>query len=275
MVRPTCLSLVLVAVGVVIAAAQSPGSNPSGTTNPANRQAGVRGQAGGEQPGQFNPGTNRRVSGANQQGTAGTNGAFRPTGAIGDRQLAHWLVVENRNEIALAQFAQQKAQSDDVKQFAKQLIDDHQKMLSSLQQIDGNQGVQNQNEAAGGANAGGRRASIQPGGNGRQAVQQGGGVGFVALIDELGRQCAQSSQQELSGKSGAEFDKCYIGQQIGAHMKTLDTLKVFRNHASGQLQSVIDEGQPVVQSHLEHAKELMRKLDSNASQAERNDSQRR
>src|SRR5512134_794437 len=45
--------------------------------------------------------------------------------AATDAILVTWLLTGNSNEIALARLAQQKAQSNEVKQFAQKMIDDH------------------------------------------------------------------------------------------------------------------------------------------------------
>src|SRR5688572_7206241 len=55
----------------------------------------------------------------------------------GDRMLAHCLIVENRGEVELAQFVQQKSQNEEVKQFAQRMIDDHTKMLAELEKFGG------------------------------------------------------------------------------------------------------------------------------------------
>ncbi len=81
---------------------------------------------------------------------------------------------------------------------------------------------------------------------------------------ELAAQCLQSKQEELSQKSGAEFDKCFMGAQLGMHMEAIDTMKVFSKHTSGELKSTIEEGIKTAQSHLEHAKGIMKTLETAA-----------
>ncbi|HQU43724.1 MAG TPA: DUF4142 domain-containing protein, partial [Pirellulales bacterium] len=45
--------------------------------------------------------------------------------SLTDQQVANWLLVDDRGEIQLARLAEERASSADVKDFAKQLIDDH------------------------------------------------------------------------------------------------------------------------------------------------------
>jgi predicted outer membrane protein len=90
----------------------------------------------------------------------------------------------------------------------------------------------------------------------------GGSIDHERLIRDLGRQCLASATQALQEKQGAEFDKCFMGMQVAAHMKAIDTIEVFRNYASESLRPVLDEGLRTVQTHAAHAKDLMKRTES-------------
>jgi predicted outer membrane protein len=158
-----------------------------------------------------------------------------------DEQLANWLLVDNRAEIQLARIAQERASCEEVQDFAKRMIDDHAEMVEKLQRF-----------ASTGRNS---HAATQ---NGQQAAGQGGELNFVRLKQQLGQQCVTSAERELEEKEGEEFDKCFMGMQIGLHMHMLDTLKVFSRYASPQLDEVIEDGEQATQEHLDKAKELMK-----------------
>jgi predicted outer membrane protein len=197
-----------------------------------------------------------------------------------DAQLAAWLIVDNQNEVALAKLGQERAKNDDIKQLAEKMRDDHQQMVSKLQQFAGTVGNQQpragnnaQNEErrdAQDVNANARAAQAnnnpqaQQPANAEGAVaganqaQMAHGINFVALKRELGAQCLQSAQRELGEKSGREFDECFLGMQLGIHHEAVVTMTVFRNHASPALQQVLDNGIQTAQAHLKHAKELMK-----------------
>jgi len=81
----------------------------------------------------------------------------------------------------------------------------------------------------------------------------------------LGQQCLASAKELLNEKEGAEFDKCYMGQQLFAHMQMLDTLKVFKGHASGEFAELIQGGIETTEDHLMHAENIMKKLDGGAA----------
>jgi putative membrane protein len=168
-------------------------------------------------------------------------GARAPSSAA-DAVLIAWLIQDNENEVALAQLAQQKASSNEVKEFSKLMLRDHSSLLSKLHKS---------------STAAGEAQSKQ----GREA----GSLDIIALKKELGRQCLASAKRELEQKSGAEFDKCYMYSQVGAHMGAVDTLTVFQNHASGEFKDMLAEGLPVVKGHLDHARSLAKKLDGGSA----------
>lgn len=103
---------------VVVAQAQNTTTQNRATDN---RQPATAGQAGAG------------------QATAGQAGAFQAHGQASagklDRHIASCLALGNHEEIALAEFALQHAQNDQVRQFAQQMIQDHRKVLGQLQKF--------------------------------------------------------------------------------------------------------------------------------------------
>src|SRR5207244_11922910 len=97
----------------------------------------------------------------------------------------------------------------------------------------------------------------------------GAGSGAVHQIMQIDRQvnerCTQAVREELQQKSGAEFDKCFVGNAIGAHIHALAALEVIGQQTQGQLAQVAKQAQPTVQQHLEHAKQLMKQLEGQSS----------
>jgi predicted outer membrane protein len=217
------------------------------------------------------------------------------TGSRVDAQLAAWLIVDNEAEIALAELAQQKAESEEVKQFARTMQDEHTQYLSQLAPFAGDahqsgdrtiEGQQPSRRTEGSRDDtdrarddtdaqrrdAQRRDGQQQAGNDRpkatdarrpgEQATDSRGVDLVALKKELGEQCLQSVKQSLEEKQGAEFDKCYMAQQAMAHQQMLDTLEVFESHASTELQPVIQAGIETTRKHLEHAKELAKSAES-------------
>ncbi len=203
--------------------------------------------------------------------TPRTGDASQSAGANeADGLLAGWLVVESDNEVALARIAQQKARSPEVKDFAQKMIDDHGQMSRKLQPFATTAGFSAKNPAGETATpeAGAQRDAGRPietgsdksGSDKAGSNKTGGEFDHVALIQELGRECLGTARKELEKKSGAEFDRCYMGMMVGAHMKAKDMLTVFQRHASSRLDPVLAEGQKTIATHLQRAKDLSEKL---------------
>lgn len=176
--------------------------------------------------------------------------------------LASLMTICNEGEVALSKIGAEKAKHSDVKAFAEEMVKVHTDMIAKIQQADAagiaaadNRAAQ-QNQPAdrnGGDVVGRRSASVE-------ASESG----FVALHREIAAECRKSKEDELSKKEGAEFDRCFMGAQLGAHMAAIDSMKVFQRHTSGELKNTIDEGIKTAESHLEHAKKIMKDLETAA-----------
>lgn len=242
-----------------------------------------------------------------------TAGPARTTQS-GDTILATWLVQENEVEIALAELAQRKAQSPQVKEFAARMIQEHRNILNKLQKFAPDAlGKTVKTEATTPAtspdqsnrpgqrpldpprstdtdtdNTPGRTPDNKPGQEPsklppppNQGGDQTGRLGqrphdtdrdtagvvgaarsldFIALGRDLAQQCLSSARRELESKSGQDFDRCYMGSQVGAHMKAVNTVTVFQNYASGELRQALADSLPTLRNHLEHAKTLAESL---------------
>ena len=122
---------------------------------------------------------------------------------------------------------------------------------ATVETTTGNEGTGRQGVAA---------AERHAGENPQHAASRSGGahgVDWVSIHKQIGDQCLQSTKQEFERHQGADFDKAYMGQQIVAHMKTLDELKVLRNQASGELRTEIEKSIEMATRHLEEARKIM------------------
>jgi putative membrane protein len=198
--------------------------------------------------------------------------------------FAECLLKSNKSEIELAKFAAEQTQNSQVKQFAEMLAKDHQKVVDRLQQV-----AANTSNRAGGqtvdpnAPAGTTRGLAEPtglpGAPATTTIGGGGALMQVAAIQEkIKERCNQALREELQSKTGAEFDECYIGSQIGGHMHSLAALEVLSQESQGQLKEIADAVRPTVQQHLDQAKQIAKQLKSSSGsvQAQRptTDSQR-
>lgn len=190
-------------------------------------------------------------------------------GANLNREIAVWILLGNEEEVALGQFAESRAQHPEVKKFAQQMVEHHRQVIQKVQQaapetVDHNLQLKSTTNPRGAASttplsetAGVRTASAETPVAGQPADhnQQG-----VQLAQAIKQECLNLTEQELAQKQGVEFDKAYIGQQIGAHMGMLAQLRGSRQFASGELKPLIDEGEKMTQQHLDQAKQLMAQL---------------
>jgi predicted outer membrane protein len=234
-----------------------------------------------------------QVGGAiEQQPVDPTNATGRRAGRSGhnlDHYITDCLINGNQEEIALARIAQQRATDPQVKQFAQEMIRVHSMFLNKLQADSGrasgstseqpgrDQQLGNQertNPSGGTQNSGQQPAVGGPGVDVNVAGAQvtvgrndGGRMGhdaarqFLQVEKEVQQQCLQSKTRELSQKEGAQFDRCYMNSQVGAHMKMADELTVYSRKVSSNLQSTLQEGLQTTQQHLAHAKQIAERLD--------------
>lgn len=112
-----------------------------------------------------------------------------------------------------------------------------------------------------------------------RAVAGGGAIQQLGQIErQVGDRATQMTRDDLQQKSGADFDKAFVGCTISAHVHALAALEVIGQQTQGQLAQVAKQAQPTVQQHLDHAKQLMKQLEGQASasgsQAERKSSTR-
>jgi predicted outer membrane protein len=84
---------------------------------------------------------------------------------------------------------------------------------------------------------------------------------LMSIEKQIAQRCLQNAKEEMQQKQGAEFDKAYIGSQIGGHMEMLAALQVLEQQGPDQVKQIAQQAQPTVQKHLDQAKQLMQQLE--------------
>ena len=161
-----------------------------------------------------------------------------------DQQIAAAVYGACHNEIEIAKLGEQKAQSEEVRDFAQRMVRDHTPGCQEMERLAGSlvsETTQPQRTAA-------------------------GGLDWISIHKQIGQQCLASVKQELSQKSAADFDECFMGLQIGEHLAVVDKLKVLRNYASPDLQQKLDKELQSAQQHLQLAKQIEQKLKDRPSE---------
>jgi predicted outer membrane protein len=237
------------------------------------------GQPGQPQPPPTPPTVGQGVQGVQQPGIQqpatqpfrSTQTLTRGVSSEADQFFAACLAIKNQGEVEISKFALERTQNPQVKQFAQQMIVDHQPMVPKLQQIAG--------LLAGGQFGADRSRTVQsanydsqPGGARQPTtsqVQQAGGqlAGQTSALEQvtaierqIAQRCGENLREKLQQKQGAEFDHCYIGSQIAAHMQMLAALEVLKAQTSDPLRQIAQEAEPKVKQHLETAEKLAEQL---------------
>lgn len=211
-----------------------------------------------------------------------------------DQLMASCVAVGNQEEIAIAEFARQKSQNEDVKKFVEMMITDHHTYLLKLRKFApeatqpgyipsntkeaakarGLKGIIQQTGAAVAAavsddakddakkveNADDKDDAKVETADSKETGDSGKHSIFAQMERELAAECLALTKAKLGEKSGAEFDQCFIGQQIGAHMAMKAKLTVFQRHASPELAKVFAEGLKTTEHHLAKAEDLAKEL---------------
>jgi hypothetical protein len=84
-----------------------------------------------------------------------------------------------------------------------------------------------------------------------------GHLDWSTIHQEIADESLRGCKEELSRYEGNEFDKAFLGHQLGAHLKSATELKVLRRHVSGQLAAEIDNAHATTEKHIKHLRELM------------------
>jgi putative membrane protein len=148
--------------------------------------------------------------------------------ALTDANIAHIAVTANSIDSAAGAFAKPKATKKDVKDFAQMMIRDH--------------GAVN-----------------------KEAVALATKLNLTPADNDVSRQLQQgqtSSQTNLEGKSGADFDKAYIDHEVEYHQSVLDALDktLIPGAQNAELKALLEKVRPNVAAHLERAKTIQSSL---------------
>lgn len=185
------------------------------STQPASGQstAGQSGSTGMSGQG-ANTGTASGQSSTQGSTAAGTGGNISKA----DQKYIMNMAMANMAEIEAARMAQSKTQSEQVKTFAQQMIDDHTKAQSEVQQLAQSKGV--------------------------------------SLPTELDKQ-HKAKAAKLAALSGEEFDKAYMAQSgVADHKKTHSMLRQAQKAKDPDVKALASRMSPTVDQHLNAAQQM-------------------
>jgi putative membrane protein len=147
-----------------------------------------------------------------------TNAPEAMPAKVDDKKFMKDAALGGMTEVELGKLAAQKASSDDVKQFAQRMVDDHTKANDQLKQIATKESVQ--------------------------------------IPDGLDSK-HQSRIDKLSKLSGSEFDKAYVKDQLKDHQSDVQDFKSeAQNGSDPNVKAFAASTLPTLQEHLELVKNL-------------------
>lgn len=165
---------------------------------------------------------------AGMMGTDTGMAAGGMAGAMSDQQIVVGMNGSNGMEIATGEIARDKATNADVKQFAADMVTEHQAMQAQADSLS-------------------TRLNI-----------------VAAAAPDSVTQALNDARTRLQGEAaGAGFDRLYMEMQVQAHEATLNML----NQAAGatqnaELRTLVQNAIPAVQTHLDRARQILSGLGS-------------
>ena len=220
--------------GTSRAVASNNASNNNATSNVAsdNRDQNSPNQA-------WQNGTSSNEASSTSQNQSSVSG--RPL----DRVLLDKLQKANRSEAELASWAAGKAESQEVKDLANQIAEDHRALNQQLEKI------QLQNDAS-------DSQSVRVP---EQLISMG-----QAACDKF----EQMHREMLSKQSGQDFEMAFLGSEILCHMQTIAELETIQQQGPQALRDYAGQAIDKQRGHLDRARQLAQQLeDDERNQAAR------
>lgn len=247
-------------------------------------QQGLPGQATEQQQGQASP----QSAQAQQRGQQPQRGETQQRGQQQRRQaqsqrlesfLVSKLMVTNQAKIELSQMASEMVQNEEVKEFAKKLAKDHQKLHEELMQLSSEDvdrrrpgqarpGQADQNRADETQPGQARRPQQRADSPAKNRAGQPAMRGQGPLPQQLMRIFEQTSElkllmiKDLLGEvgEGKGLDMAFVGIEILEHTEMLAELDAMKDVGSEDFQQLVGKAHESTREHLEKAKELAKKL---------------
>lgn len=236
------------------------------------------------QPSQQTPERQQSQSGTrttNQQTTQKDEGKSEVSSS--DRRFVTEAAEAGQSEVAHSQLALQRATNEDVKSYAKRMVDDHTKANQELMQLASSKGIalpQGTMDLHSGQTTGLNPASVQTPESGQQPTvrregqpQSGSQPGFQTGQQGATQATAQTSGQtqtqskhrqsidKLSKLSGADFDREYMRQQLKAHEKAISLFERQANKGKDtELKTFASNTLPTLREHQQMARDTAGKV---------------
>jgi putative membrane protein len=181
---------------------------------------------------------------AERSGATGDSGRGSLALSETERTFVQKASLSNQMEVELGNLASEKAEREEVKQFAEKLVRDHQSANRDLQSSVSPAGIQTQQP-------GGVAATSDPQGRPEPAAS-----GDMAEI----RQQIEQTEQRLERASGQAFDRAYLDEMVKHHEKDVQEFERAAHSDQPQVRSFAERTLPVLREHLQQARQLQQSI---------------
>ena len=159
--------------------------------------------------------------------TSMNNSAASTAPAMTDANIVAYLDAANAGDSASGKVASTKGTNKDVQAFGKMMMGEHHALRVAGQDF-------------------AKKANITP---------------APAASDTTKAQLEHALATLNSTAKGAAFDKAYIDGEVAVHKSVLDNAKAAHDETqNADLKALIEKASPVIQKHLDRAKEIQKKL---------------
>jgi len=143
-----------------------------------------------------------------------------PANGIAEADIVGFMRAVDQSEIDASQMALDKSKNEDVRAFAREMIDDHQKANRELDEV-----------------------GIEPADS--------------SLSNRL-KERSKMTSTRLSHLEGSAFDRAYMSAMVDDHTMVLDKLdkRMIPSAKTGTLATNLREQRPIIESHLDHARRV-------------------
>jgi predicted outer membrane protein len=208
------------------------------------------------------------VSSASAQQTAPATPGQNPAmlRQMVDAAVADCLVLANQEEITLCKWAADRLKSDEAKDLAKEMEQDHEKYITQLRRF-ATKGRSFELRASSGSSestASTGTSKIQQVAGTRESTTAGAPRSLhdqmYQIEHKAHEQCLKLTQECLGKEKGSNFDQAFLGQQIGMHIAVQARLMAVQDEVSPEFQQVVREGVKTTKEHKEKLEKLMHQL---------------
>lgn len=150
------------------------------------------------------------------------------TAKLTDPEIASIAVTANQVDIDYANIAKSKSKNAEVLKFANTMAKDHQAVIDKAVALVTKLGVTPQDNAT------------------SQSLMSG----------------AADTKTMLNSKSGADFDKAYVDNEVAYHKAAIDIVEntLIPNSSNAELKSLLESALPLFKEHLAHAEMVQKSL---------------